>query len=334
MKTFTRRGAMALGASFAGAAALAACGEGSGGSSSGVELRMSTQQADTAPIVAGFKEWGEAVASRTENDVSIEVFPSAQLGSDEDVIEQALNGTNVAVLTDGAAMGNYVKEMGITNMPYITDNYEEVVALTDTDAFRELDEQLREEGIRILAYNWYDGPRNFYTNKEIVVPADLNSQRIRTAGAPVWQEGIASLGATPVAMPWGEAYNALQSQAIDGVEVQSGSAYPSSLWEVTSTMTRTSHIQLANFILVGETWASTVPEDVLQIIAEECVTAATANAQEVLTATEEFDALMEEEGLIINEVDVEPFREASQEAYEKLGFEELRDSVWSEMGKA
>src|SRR5699024_10042579 len=209
------------------------------------------------------------VASRTENDVSIEVFPSAQLGSDEDVIEQALNGTNVAVLTDGAAMGNYVKEMGITNMPYITDNYEEVVALTDTDAFRELDEQLREEGIRILAYNWYDGPRNFYTNKEIVVPADLNGQRIRTAGAPVWQEGIASLGATPIAMPWGEAYNALQSQAIDGVEVQSGSAYPSSLWEVTSTMTRTSHIQLANFILVGETWASTVPEDVFQIIAEE-----------------------------------------------------------------
>lgn len=331
MRTFTRRGAMALGASVAGAAALAACGEGSG---SGIELRMSTQQADSAPIVGGFEAWGEAVSSRTDGEVSIDIFPSAQLGSDEDVIEQALNGVNVAVLTDGAAMGNYVKEMGITNMPYITDDYDDVVALVGTDAFQELDAQLREQGIRILAYNWYDGPRNFYTNKDIVTPADLEGQRIRTAGAPVWQEGVASLGATPIAMPWGEAYNALQSGALDGVEVQSGSAYPASLWEVTSTMTRTSHIQLANFILVGETWASTVPEDVLQIIAEECVTAATDNAQEVVASTEEFDSLMEEEGLIINEVDIEPFREASQVAYEKLDFVDFRDAVWSEMGKA
>lgn len=332
MRTFTRRGAMAMGASFAGAAALAACGEGSGGS--GIELRMSTQQTDAAPIVGGFKAWGESVASLTDNEVKIDIFPSAQLGSDEDVIEQALNGVNVAVLTDGAAMGNYVKQMGITNMPYITDNYDEVAALTSTDTFLELDAQLREQGIRILAYNWYDGPRNFYTNKDIVTPADLEGQRIRTAGAPVWQEGIASLGATPIAMPWGEAYNALQSKALDGVEVQSGSAYPSSLWEVTSTMTRTSHIQLANFILVGETWASSIPEDTLKILADECVTAATANAQEVITATEDFEAKMVEEGLVINEVDAERFREASQAAYEKLGFEELRDAVWSEMGKA
>lgn len=332
MKTFTRRRAMALGASLTGAAALAACGEGSSGGS-GIELRMSTQQADSAPIVGGFEAWGEAVASKTDNEVSISIFPSAQLGSDEDVIEQALNGTNVAVLTDGAAMGNYVKQMGITNMPYITDDYDDVVALVGTDAFLELDAQLRGQGIRILAYNWYDGPRNFYTNKDVVVPADLNGQRIRTAGAPVWQEGIASLGATPIAMPWGEAYNALQSGALDGVEVQSGSAYPASLWEVTSTMTRTSHIQLANFILVGESWASTVPEDVLQIVADECVTAATANAQEVITAIEDFDTKMEEEGLVINEVDVAPFREASQVAYEKLDFVDFRDTVWSEMGK-
>ena len=184
MRTFTRRGAMALGASVAGAAALAACGEGSGGS--GIELRMSTQQTEGAPIVGGFEAWGEAVSSRTDGEVTIDIFPSAQLGSDEDVIEQALNGVNVAVLTDGAAMGNYVKELGITNMPYITDDYDDVVALVGTDSFQELDAQLREQGIRILAYNWYDGPRNFYTNKDIATPADLNGQRIRTAGAPVW----------------------------------------------------------------------------------------------------------------------------------------------------
>ena len=64
------------------------------------------------------------------------------------------------------------------------------------------------------------------------------------------------------------------------------------------------------------------------------MSAATDNAQEVIASVEEFDSLMEEEGLVINDVDVEPFREASQAAYEKLDFVDFRDAVWSEMGKA
>ncbi len=55
------------------------------------------------------------------------IYPSAQLGSDEDVIEQAIQGVNVAVLTDGGRMANYVNDIGIIGMPYmptITTNCE------------------------------------------------------------------------------------------------------------------------------------------------------------------------------------------------------------------
>ena len=64
------------------------------------------------------------------------MYPSAQLGSGEDVIEQALVGVNVAVLTDGGRMANYVKEIGIIGMPYIADNYDEVRAITESPTFQ------------------------------------------------------------------------------------------------------------------------------------------------------------------------------------------------------
>ncbi|MDR0550567.1 MAG: TRAP transporter substrate-binding protein DctP, partial [Spirochaetaceae bacterium] len=166
--------------------------------SKGFTLKMSTQLNDTSPMVDGFKEWAKAVETRSEGRLKIQVFTSASLGSDEDVIEQALQGVNVAVLTDGGRMANYVKDIGIIGMAYIADNYEELRKITQTPTFASWDAELVKNGMRILSYNWYDGPRNFYTNKVVNSPADLQGVRVRTPGAPVWARSVASLGATPV----------------------------------------------------------------------------------------------------------------------------------------
>lgn len=333
----TRRNVLKFGgAAFAaalGGGTLAGCSGSGGGGGSATTLRMSTQLSDSAPMVQGFKAWADAVKERTGGEIEIELFTSGQLGSDEDVIEQALSGVNVAVLTDGGRMSNYVEDIGIIGMPYIADNYDEVRAITETDTFASFDEGFAAKGIKILAYNWYDGPRNFYTNSEVQAPADLNGLRIRTPGAPVWSTSVASLGATPVDMPWPDAYNAVQSGAIDGVEVQSSSAFPDSIYEVTSIMTRTEHFQLANFIMVGQDWLSTLSEEHQQILAEEAVAAATDNAQLLLTTAADYESQMQDAGLTINEPDRQPFKDAAESAYQELGFTELRDQIWAEIGK-
>jgi TRAP-type C4-dicarboxylate transport system substrate-binding protein len=296
-------------------------------------LKMSTQIADTSTMVSGFKAWAEAVKQRTNGGLIIEVYTAAQLGTDEELIERARDGENVAVLTDGGRMGNYVKDIGIIGMAYIGDNYDELNKIIETAIFKSWDAALVKEGVRILSYNWYDGPRNFYTNKVIKVPTDLNGLRIRTPGAPVWARSIASLGATPVAMPWNASYNAIQKDEIDGVEIQSTSAYPNRIYEVTKFLTKTEHFQLANFIMCGEEWFSTLPSEYQKILMEECTKAGIENAAQILAAAEDFEQLMVKEGMTINHVDKTPFIAASEKAYEELGFRPLRDKIWAEIGK-
>jgi TRAP-type C4-dicarboxylate transport system substrate-binding protein len=308
-------------------------GGGTGGSQETYTLKMSTQLADSSPMVAGFRDWGEAVKQRTNGRMDIEVYTSSALGSDEDVIEQALQGVNVAVLTDGGRMANYVKDIGIVGMAYIAENYEELTKITETATFKSLDADLVKEGIRILSYNWYDGPRNFYTNKVINTPADLNGVRIRTPGAAVWSRSVASLGATPVAMGWNDSYNALQNNAIDSVEVQSTSAFPARMYEVTKFITKSEHFQLANFIMVGERWFSTLPAEFQQILTEECKKASVENARQILSVAENFEQQMVANGMQINQIDKTPFVEAADRAYEELGFKETRDKLWAEIGK-
>jgi TRAP-type C4-dicarboxylate transport system substrate-binding protein len=296
-------------------------------------LMMSTQLADTSPMVAGFRAWADAVYERTDGNLRIDIFTSAVLGSDEDVIEQALQGVNVAVLTDGGRMANYVRDIGIIGMAYIANDFEELTRITQTPTFRSFDAELRNQGIRILSYNWYDGPRNFFTNRRVYTPADLSGVRIRTPGAPVWARSVASLGATPIAMSWPESYNALQTGVIDGVEVQSTAAYPARMHEVTNYIIRTEHFQLANFIMVGEGWFSRLPVEYQQILIEECNRAAIANAAQILSIAEDFERRMVANGMEIITVDRAPFISAAERAYEELGFLALRNQIWAEIGR-
>lgn len=298
------------------------------------ELKMSTQLNDTSPMVEGFKAWAESVKEKTNGKLIIEVYPSAQLGSDEDVIEQAIQGVNVAVLTDGGRMANYVNDIGIIGMPYIADNYDDVLKITETETFAEWAEQLaNENGMHVLSFNWYDGARHFLTNKPINKPEDLNGLRIRTPGAPVWAKSVEAMGATPVAMGWTETYNGVQSKAVDGCEAQHTASYGQRLYEVLKYINKTAHFQLINGIIVGEKWFQTLPEQYQVILVEECKAAATVNARLVEGLADEYEAKMVKEGMSIVESDVAAFKVAAEAAYPELGFTALRDRIYAEIGK-
>lgn len=297
-------------------------------------LKMSTQLNETHPMVDGFKELGKRVAEKTNNKLVIDVFTSAQLGSDEDVIEQAIQGVNVAVLTDGGRMANYVKEIGIIGAPYFADSYDEVLKVTESDVFKEWVRKLADENdIRVLSFNWYDGPRHFLTNKPVKKPEDLNGVRIRTPGAPVWSESVKAMGATPVAMPWTEVYPAVQQKAIDGAEGQHTASYTARLYEVLKYIDKTSHFQLINGIIVGEKWFKTIPEEYQKILVEETKAVAAENARLIEKLADEYEKKMVEAGMEVVEVDIEAFKKAAEKAYEVLGFKELKQEIYAQIGK-
>ncbi|MCL2077868.1 MAG: C4-dicarboxylate TRAP transporter substrate-binding protein [Oscillospiraceae bacterium] len=296
-------------------------------------LKMSTQINESHPLMEGLEQWAKNVEERTDGGLMIEIFPSGQFGYDEDVIEQAILGANVAVLTDGARMSNYVHELGIINMPYIVDNYDEALKITGSSLFAEWEEQLAEEdGLRILSFNWYDSARHILTNTPVRTPADLKGLRLRTPGAPVWITTVETLGATPIAMGWGDAYNALQIGAIEGVGAQHTASYGARMFEVTKYINKTAHIHLINGIVVGEKWFQSLPEEYQEILMEECRSAAAENARYVESIADDYEQKMVDNGMEVIEVDIEAFKASTESAYEILEFAELREQLYAETG--
>ncbi|MBS3933752.1 MAG: C4-dicarboxylate TRAP transporter substrate-binding protein [Truepera sp.] len=297
-------------------------------------LRYNHVLGPTHPYHAGFELWAQRVYERTNGNLQILVFHSAALGVEEDIIEQLRKGVPIGQNTDGARMGMYVRELGVFNAPYFLADFEMVERAATLPAVQQwLDQLVSEFGIRVLCFNWVQGYRHFMTNVPVRHPNDLAGLLIRTPPAPVWVESVRALGATPVALPFGEIYSAIQLRAVDGAELVYANIPDKSLWEVIRYVNETRHFLLTNFQVVGEAWFVQLPEDYQRILVEECHAAGRETSRRIEENSERIKQEIQQRGMVIvSDVDLDAFRQASLAAYEVLGLTEVRNLIHRQLG--
>ena len=263
------------------------------------------------------------------------MFHSAQLGVEEDIIEQIRQGANIGQNTDSARLGNYVPGIAVVNGPYFVESLEEAYSLADSPTMIEWQEELASQhGLKVVCFDWIQGFRHFFTNKEIRTPEDLAGLRIRTPPAPIWQESIRALGAAPTAMAFGDMYPGLQQQAIDGVELVYANIPGGRFYEVLKYANETGHILLINFQVVSSQWFDTLPAEFQTALVEECKAAGRATSEKIAADAEAIKADLQTKGMeVVTDIDMDAFRKAGDKAYEVLGITDAKNAVHKEMGK-
>jgi len=287
------------------------------------------------PYHDGFLAWAKAVEARTQGGLKVDVFHSSQLGKEEDIIEQIRAGANIGQNTDSARMGNYVPGIAVMNGPYFAETLEDVAKLRKAPTVVKWNQELADKfGFKVLSFSWVQGYRHFFTNKAIRKPEDLKGLRIRTPPAPIWQESIRALGATPVAMNFGDMYPGLQQRAIDGVELVYNNIPGGKFYEVLKFANETRHIMLINFEVVSAKWFASLPADYQRILVEECDKAGEATSRRIFKLEAEVEADLRKRGMtIVKDVDMAAFRKAGDKAYEALKILEAKNQVHKEIGK-
>ncbi|MCS0502757.1 C4-dicarboxylate TRAP transporter substrate-binding protein [Ancylobacter mangrovi] len=292
------------------------------------KLNLSTSQTAQDPLVLAMQSAKKKIEERTKGEVTITIYPSSQLGSDNDVIEQIRNGANIAVLVDAGRLAPFKKELGILAAPYLVDDYTQYAAITSSPVYHEwVEDMAKTSGLRLLNYNWFQGTREMFTNKPVHTPADLKGVRVRTIDAPGWVATVNAMGATAVPMPWSEVYSALQLGAIDGAEAQLTGAYGIKLHEVTKNLAFTNHVQLFTGLLTSEAWYQSLPEDLRKIVVEELAAAGDEATRNTVAKGKEVLETMKKAGVQVNDVDVSQFSALVPVVYEKMGLEDARKAL-------
>lgn len=299
------------------------------------ELRFNHVLGPTHPYHAGFLKWAERVKERTNGGLEVKVFHSAQLGVEEDILEQIRQGVPVGQNTDSARLGNYVPGIAVMNAPYFVTSIEDVIKLNKSPTVQKWNEELATKfGFKVLSFNWVQGFRHFMTNKPIRSPADLKGLRIRTPPAPIWQESVRALGAVPTALNFGEIYTALQQGAVDGAELVYDNITAGKLYEVIKYVDETGHFLLINFQVISSKWFDSLPPDYQKILVEECDKAGLETSYQIQENTEKVKQIVQEKGMtIVSDVDMDAFKEAGKAAYEKLDLMGAREQVFKELAE-
>lgn len=312
----------ALRAAAASAAALLS------GAAMAATLSINTALTPADPLYKGLESFRDAVGKRTNGAIEVKLFPNSQLGSDEDVLEQARAGAPVAVVVDGGRLANFVKEFGILGAPYLASGYDGIRKVVTSPLFEEWVGKLQKaSGHQVLSFNWWQGERHLWTAKPVRTPADLKGSRMRTIGSPVWLQTVNAMGATATPMPYAEVYSALEQKVIDSVEVQLPAGYNSKLFEVTKVVTKTGHISLITGLVTGAKWFASLPAEQQKILREEALRAGDIASYGTRDRLADIEKSLKAVGMTIDEIDVTPFRNATAGIYDKLGYGDLRAKV-------
>ena len=289
------------------------------------------------PYHQGFLNWAKAVDEKTKGGLKIEVFHSAQLGVEEDILEQIRAGANIGQNTDSARMGNYVPGVACLNGPYFAENLAEVEKLTKAPTIKGFhDELANKHGMKVLSFSWVQGYRHFFTNKMVRNPEDLKGLRIRTPPAPIWQESVRALGATPVALAFGDMYPALQQKVMEGVELVYNNIPAGRFYEVLKYVSETRHIMLVNYEVISSKWFNALPADYQKILVEECDKAGIATSKLIMDKLEKevkADLTTKRGMIVVDKVDIPAFKKAGEKAYEVLKIADVKKKIFDEIGK-
>ena len=99
-------------------------------------LNVNTALTTDDPLYKGLEIFKQKVEAGTSGKLEVRLFPSSQLGKDEDVLEQARAGGNVAVVVDGGRLAVFTKEFGILGAPFLAQGFDGIRKVSREDIRR------------------------------------------------------------------------------------------------------------------------------------------------------------------------------------------------------
>jgi C4-dicarboxylate-binding protein DctP len=180
-------------------------------------IRVTLQLPETHSLGQNWQDFAKIVSEKSGGDLSVQLFPSAQLFKDKEVPGAVGSG---AVEAGSAFIGRFagsVPAVDVVSIPFIFSDEAHIRAAVapGSDLRKTIDDAiLAETGNRVLW--WQAFGRNIYLNNgsAITVPADIADQKVRTYGK-VHGWTVQALGGAPTLMSGSKQFLAYQQGAVD-----------------------------------------------------------------------------------------------------------------------
>ena len=227
----------------------------------------------------------DEVERASQGRIQVENYFSGVLGSEREMMDMVatsvLQGTRGGLFAD--ANPRYVLFM----LPFLVENWDQALALVNSDLARQINAGARENGFHIPATGISQGFRAHTNNvRPIRTPEDLRGLKMRVPPQLIYVLTAQAFGASPQEMPASEIYGALRTGVLDGQDNPPANIWDYNIYEVQDYMTITHYSTGPDPFIVNLEWYELLPND-LKIVFDEAAVAAIRYSDELNRAAEQ-----------------------------------------------
>jgi TRAP-type transport system periplasmic protein len=266
------------------------------------------------PLNTRMAEAAKAINEQTNGQVEIPIFPASQLGTDNDMLSQLRSGALEFFCQTGLIVATLVPVASITGVGFAFKDYDQVWGAVDGALGKHIMSAFAKANLVAFDKMWDNGFRQTTSGtKPIRGPEDLKGFKIRVPPSPLWTSLFKSLGASPVSIPWGETYSALQTKVADGLENPLAGIYFAKMHEVQKYLSRTNHMWDGFWLLANRRTFDAIPPATRDIIIKNVNETAVKQRADVTKLNNELEGELKKTLEFVN-VDSVLFRKQLQES--------------------
>jgi tripartite ATP-independent transporter DctP family solute receptor len=217
------------------------------------------------PTVEAVVRMGKRLETATNGRVSIQMFPSMQLGGEKEMIEQAQVGALQIARISLGPMGPLVPELNAFNLPFVFRDPAHMTKVVTGPIGDEMLKKLSDHPTaNLIGLCWMSGgTRNVYNSKKpIKTMDDFKGLKIRMMGNPIFVDTMNAMGGNGVAMGYDQLINALQTGVVDGAENNEPSYSSGQHYRYAKYYSMTQHLIIPEILVFSKrTWTTLSKED-------------------------------------------------------------------------
>ncbi|HEX5126671.1 MAG TPA: TRAP transporter substrate-binding protein, partial [Rhodocyclaceae bacterium] len=248
----------------------------------------------------------------------IGVVPSVMQGGLPVLLKMIINGTADMALPPHDRISTLCRKFGCVSLPFVFDDHEHADRVLDDEFLSWATPELESFGLSFLG-SWEWGFRQI-TNavRPILTPQDMRGLKIRVPPVLHYQAAIEALGATPVAVEFGQLADVIKDGIVDGQENPVSIIHGLGLYEWQRYLSVVNYNYSTIVHLINKKSFENLSSEQQQILREESQRAGALMRQIVRAHEVNQLAALFGLGMQVDRPDLAPFKAAMGAANERL----------------
>jgi tripartite ATP-independent transporter DctP family solute receptor len=282
-----------------------------------VELNLGHVVSTASTYHIAAVKMAEVAAQKSNGQIKINVFPSAQLGNEPKQIQAIRTGTQDISIVSEAPLEATAKEYTVFSMPYVFADEAEARKILTGPVGREMLDMLDKYNMVGLEFICAMERDLMTTGKVVAKADDLKGMKVRVIPGPGYVATYKALGAQPTPTAYTELYMALQNGTVDAAENTPDTIINDRFIEVIKTASLAKIQYMPALIIMSKSKMASLSPEHQKIIREAAAEASKAGFNSYVDAYNKALGIMKSRINVV-EPDLASFRAAAPEVHKAV----------------